>query len=212
MNVGVIEKIYTIQFLISMARVTTDIPSLTNFEIRKTKDKNKIGDIIKEVIQEQKNKKDPIFGDLKPEPVRGFTVKQNERVNIDGKIFRTKNKNIARYNINISEDVEIDVTKHKVLKLGEIKYFMKKYNIKDYEVGGLLPVLNDHTRSDRDDNRLYFTAVSNEEWDTYLPENEVELRNFYMKVFRELNLFPYKNDVLDENLNLLVKVNSKAQR
>lgn len=212
MNIGVIEKIYTIQFLVSYAKATRPIPALTRFEIRRTNDKNEIEKIIKEVIQEQKNKTDPIFGDEKPEPVRGFTVKQNERVNLDGKIFRTKNKNLARYNINISEDAELDVTKNKVIKLGEIRDIMKKYNIKDYDAGGLLKVVHDQDRSDRHDDRLYFTKMSNGEFEKSIPTKASLLREFYIKVLKELYSFPYKNDVLDENLNLLVKVNSEAQR
>ncbi|MBD5405590.1 hypothetical protein HDR59_03520 [bacterium] len=209
MNIGVIEKIYTIQFLVSMARVTMEIPSLTDFKIRRTKNKNRIEKIIKEVIQEQKNKRDPIFGDLKPEPVRGFTVKQNEKVNIDGKIFRTRNKNLVRYNINIIENSEFDVTKHKVITVGEIKDIMKKYNIKAYDVGGLLEVLSILLENE---NKLYFTKMSNEEFEKSMPKKASLLKNFYINVLKELNSFPYKNDVLDENLNLLVKVNSEAQR
>ena len=181
MNIGVIEKIYTIQFLVSMARVTMEIPSLTDFKIRRTKNKNRIEKIIKEVIQEQKNKRDPIFGDLKPEPVRGFTVKQNEKVNIDGKIFRTRNKNLVRYNINIIENSEFDVTKHKVITVGEIKDIMKKYNIKAYVVGGLLEILSIPLENE---NKLYFTKMSNEEFEKSMPKKASLLKNFYINVLK----------------------------
>lgn len=210
MNIGVIEKIYTIQFLVSFPTTATFIPSgLTHFEIRRTNDKNEIEKIIKKVIQEQKNKIDPIFGGKTNEHVHGFTVKQNERVNIDGKIFRTKNRNLVRYNINISENSEIDVTKHKVMKVGEIIDIMKKYNIKPHEVGGLIQILS-ITLDDKE--KLYFTKISNEEFEKSIPQDSSLLREFYINVLKEINLFPYKNDVLDENLNLLLKVNSKAQR
>ncbi|MBD5398708.1 hypothetical protein HDR60_04360 [bacterium] len=64
MNIGVIEKIYTIQFLVSYAKATRPIPALTRFEIRRTNDKNEIENIIKEVIQEQKTKQ-ILFSEMK---------------------------------------------------------------------------------------------------------------------------------------------------
>ncbi|MBD5398709.1 hypothetical protein HDR60_04365 [bacterium] len=89
---------------------------------------------------------------------------------------------------------------------------MKKYNISEFDTGGLLRVLHDHQRSDRHNDRLYLTKMSNGEFEKSIPTKASLLREFYIKVLKELYSFPYKNDVLDENLNLLLKVNSSAQR
>ncbi|MGN0929956.1 MAG: hypothetical protein ACI4N3_04925 [Alphaproteobacteria bacterium] len=54
--------------------------------------------------------------------------------------------------------------------------------------------------------------MSNEEFEKSIQAKDADLRKIYTKVIREVGHFPYKNDVLDENLNLLVKVNNENQR